>query len=358
MVRNFSVRLPFAVGILLLCSALAGADENADAEKQDEQLHAPLKLEEVRGRVLNWVAAREEKNPGKLEQVAALWQLDAATARPRDLFDSALGSFAIIDPSVRRLMAACHLQAPPLLAPEELMEKVVQNEAGDEFYLANVRMYYARYLVRRQMFDIALYEFDEIDMQQLIDPAEGLFHKAVCEHALLLRKDGLETLDALLNNTQSVPSRYKNVASLMQIDLERLKEQSLDEVARKMSDVERRLDLGRGGQKVRKIEDEIVATLDEIIKKIEQQQGGGGGGGGQGGNQSSAPAGDSSVKGQTAPGEVDKKKIGSKNGWGGLPPKKAAAARSQWERNFGPQYERIRKLYSKKLAGRRGENSP
>ena len=40
-----------------------------------------------------------------------------------------------------------------------------------------------------------------------------------------------------------------------------------------MKDVERRLELGRGGQRVQKQEDEIVVALDAIIEKLEQQGG-------------------------------------------------------------------------------------
>ena len=38
-----------------------------------------------------------------------------------------------------------------------------------------------------------------------------------------------------------------------------------------MQDSERRLDLGRGGQRVQKVQEEIVESLNEIIKKLEQQ---------------------------------------------------------------------------------------
>ena len=59
----------------------------------------------------------------------------------------------------------------------------------------------------------------------------------------------------------------------MQHDLQGLKKDSLSEISRKMKDVERRLGLGRGGQRVQKEEDEIVASLDAIIEKLEQQGG-------------------------------------------------------------------------------------
>ena len=70
-----------------------------------------------------------------------------------------------------------------------------------------------------------------------------------------------------------IRDRYKTTAELMQHDLQSLKKDSLSEISRKMKDVERRLELGRGGQRVQKQEDEIVVALDAIIEKLEQQGG-------------------------------------------------------------------------------------
>ena len=58
----------------------------------------------------------------------------------------------------------------------------------------------------------------------------------------------------------------------MQADIKPLKEDSLDEIARLMNDVERRLALGRTGKTVREKEQSIVDKLDKMIDKLEQQQ--------------------------------------------------------------------------------------
>jgi hypothetical protein len=144
------------------------------------------------------------------------------------------------------------------------------------------------------------------------------------------------------------------VASLMQFDLEALRDQSLDEVARKMTDVERRLGLGRTGEKVQKKEDEIIVTLDELIKKIEEQQGGGGGGGGAGGNsnRSSSPAQDSSIKGSTAPGKIDPKKFANEKEWGDLPPRARAKAKDELARKFPAHYKDAIENFTKQAANR------
>lgn len=138
----------------------------------------------------------------------------------------------------------------------------------------------------------------------------------------------------------------------MQADLAELKDESLDEISRKMSDVERRLELGNSGKKVQKVEDEIIASLDKLIKKMEDQSKKGSSSGAGAGSSNSPDGGssESRVKGQTAPGEVDKKKLSNNGGWGDLPPKKQASAKNIINRNFPSHYRKAVEKYFKKLA--------
>lgn len=339
-------------GWALLAVLLVAAPQQAPA---DDVIYAPPSAEAVRTRVLDWVAQQEIEDERKREEIAKQWVFAGEAPPTPDLFEKALDTFADADPGAAKLIEACRLVNAPLTPPEA----TVLQPAADrtEFFLANMRYFYARYLSQRRMYDKAIDVFAETDVKQVVDPAGCLFYKAVCEHSLLRKDEGLATLKALLQNTEDVPVRYSTVAELMQYDLEALKEKSLDEIARKMSDVERRLDLGRGGQKVQKVEEEIVAALDEIIKKLEQQNSGGGGGGSGSGNnpqnQSSSPADDSRVKGRTAPGEVDEKKIGHKSGWGALDPKAETKAKNLINRNFPSHYRDAIEQYFKKLANRR-----
>ena len=118
----------------------------------------------------------------------------------------------------------------------------------------------------------------------------------------------------------------------MQADLNSLEEETLDHIARRMEDVQRRLDLGRAGPKVRKVEDGVVESLDKMIKKIEDEQNK------QNQNQpnwlrSSSPP-KTARPGGKAPGDVTKKDIGHKSGWGDLPPKEREEALQQMGRDF------------------------
>ena len=105
-----------------------------------------------------------------------------------------------------------------------------------------------------------------------------------------------------------------------------------------MDNIERRLELARGGEQTQKMEKDVIARLDELIKKIENQQkqqqqggqpqpnpGGGEPGDPEDGNcppsqpsngppqgntiQSSSPATDDYLGGAGAKGNVDDKKI-------------------------------------------------
>jgi hypothetical protein len=143
------------------------------------------------------------------------------------------------------------------------------------------------------------------------------------------------------------------VAKLMQEDLRQLKEDSLDHIARRMDDVRRRLGLGRGDQKVRNVEDGVIKSLDKLIKDLEdqqrrqQQQASSGSG-----SQPSQPAPDSRILELKGPGEVAKKNIGDKDGWGNLPPKQREDDMQQIGREFPSHYRDVVEQYFRNLAGK------
>ncbi len=317
-------------------------------------LVVPPSPELVRTRVLEWVAQRVGADKPRLEEIGKLWGLGDEPPTAQTLFELTIHSFALADEGTQKLLDACHLQHVTLLPPEA---KLLEQADAGRFYIANMSLYYGRYLAHRQMFEESLDVLEKTSIGDVVDPASLLFFKAVCQHHLLLKTEGLATIEQLLKNTEGVPVRYATVASLMQFDLEALREQSLDEVARKMTDVERRLGLGRTGQKVQKKEDEIIVTLDELIKKIEDQQGGGGGGGAGGqSNRSSSPAQDSVIKGSTAPGKVDPKKFKNEKEWGDLPPRARAKAKDLIAREFPAHYRDAIDEFTKKAANRPAAN--
>ena len=220
-----------------------------------------------------------------------------------------------------------------------------------------MRAFYARFLATATLYEESLDVYRQVDLSQLADPATALFYKAVCEHALLLKTEGLDTLAQLLDATEGVPARYRVLGELMKTDLEQLEEKSLGEVARQMSDVRRRLTLGRAGEKVQRAEDQIIVTLDEIIKKKEDQQNSSssssaGRASGQMPPGPSSGAEDSYHGGIKGKGLTDKKDIGHKDNWGDLPEKKQAAAKGMLENQFPGHYRLAVEQYLKRIAER------
>lgn len=317
------------------------------------EMFAPPKPDEVRTRVLAWL---EDQRPTdeQRKQIAAIWTgLDESVGADR-LLELVVQSISVVDTDVMKLVHECN--APPVgLVPPRA--EMLSQSTRSPFFLANIGLFYGRYLVERRLFDEAWEILKGIDARQVVDPASLFFFQAVAAQGMLQLKPALDAVERLLTNTEHVPVRYSATAALMQADLKAFQEKSLGEIARLMADSERRLELGRAGEKVQGIQERIISNLDEIIKKIEQQQGGGGGGGGsnQGGNNSNNSgdaADDSRVKGSEAPGETDKKRFENKGSWGNLPEKDLTKAKNDLNKHFPSNYEQAIEKYTKKLASR------
>ena len=321
------------------------------------EVFAPMKVEEAKSQVLAWVASQPNVAEDKQRELAALWAAGPSSEEADRLLDFVVRSFAAVDADAAKLLAACNSSAPGLLPPDAAFLK---QPGCDAFFAANLGLFYGRFLVERRMFDEALEQLKAVDPQRVVDPASFFYFKAVAAQGKLEVKPALEALETLLKNVERVPVRYSATATLMEADLKGLEEKSLGEIARLMSDSERRLDLGRAGEKVQGVQDRIISELDEIIKKIEQQQGGGGGGDGEGGNsnQPGDPGNDSRVKGTEAPGDVDKKKFSKDGNWGNLPGKDQARAKSDLNRNFPSHYGRAIDQYFRKQSERAAKNKP
>lgn len=324
---------------LMVLSAVQAAD--------NDELFAPPNRDQVREKVLKWRTDSGVKDPAAIKSIEQLWATTDESISAVDLHELAIRSFAVGNVKVEQLAEKCRFGSNVVPATDTLDDSQLGDFAG-----SNLRAHVGRFLAQAEFFDEALTVFAAVKPDQLIDPASYFFHRAVCEHRLLMKDEGLESLKSLQENTADVPVRYSNVAKLMQSDLERLKEKSLDEVSRMMSDVERRLNLGRGGAKVQKVEEEIVSRLDELIKKLEAQQQAAQQSqqGGKGGDGNPLP--DSIIKGSTAPGEVDKRDIGNKSGWGALPPKQQTRAKNLIDRELPPHYRNAIEQYLRKLATR------
>jgi len=239
----------------------------ADAVEAANNVVAAPSAIDTRVKVQHWVAAQGVTDKGVLERIGKAWAFDKQPMSGSRVLNMVVGTFSSVDAKTKSFIESCKLEVGTPVPDAKILE------GKDAFYTANMQLFYGRFLAQKQMYDEALELLAALETKTVVDPAGLLYFKAVCEHQLLKKTEGLATIRTLLENTTRVPLRYKTTAELMQHDLQALKKDSLTEISRKMKDVERRLELGRGGQRVQKEEDEIVASLDAIIEKLEQQGG-------------------------------------------------------------------------------------
>jgi hypothetical protein len=188
-------------------------------------------------------------------------------------------------------------------------------------------------------------------VEQTLDPATYLFHKAICEHALMKREEATHTANRLLKDAVCPPRRYTVIMVMVLMDMETW-QKDLGNVARLMENSERRLEIGRGGKQTQKIQMEIINRLDEMIKQLENDKKGDGSDGkdkdkddkgrscpsggkgdagkgdpGQPGNVPAAPLPDSQIVQGTGTGDVDIARLKKlAENWGNLPQAERAQA--------------------------------
>ncbi|MEM9825936.1 MAG: hypothetical protein AAF958_05080, partial [Planctomycetota bacterium] len=210
--------------------------------------------------------------PGEIDAVAK----DFTDAVRRDDADALEAFIAALDdmlPIVDRLVGL--LRTDPVAAASELdpgTSTYASLEAMPRPMRMSIRTWLGRELVRERLYDEALPVIAEVDPTESIDPSAALFYRAVCYQALLMKKEALRDLRVLLENEDQMPRRYSRTAKLMIADIKPMKKDSLDEISRLMTDVTRRLDLGRSGERVKEREQEIIDKLTKLIEKAEEEQ--------------------------------------------------------------------------------------
>jgi hypothetical protein len=245
------------------------------------------------------------------------------------------------------------------------LSSLIANGALPTWIKPELELAYARALIHHQFIDEAIAHLQPLAIDATTDPATWLFHLAVCQHHLLMKQPCEETLQKLLERETEIPTRYAITARLMLSDIEPLKENSLDEIARMMNDVERRLSLGRAGKQVRDQEQAIVDKLEKMIDQLEQQQ--------QQQKQQQQqqqqqkknqqqkqrqssqdqPMDRAQAAGSQGEGDVDEKDIGDNSGWGNLPPAQRQEALQSITKDLPSHYREVIEAYFKRLA-----NSP
>ncbi len=217
MINRITIRL-----ILAAVATTAVFMQVSAEETTPEKVFAPPSAEIVRHKVMHWLGKAAVVDPAKRQQIEELWELKEQQPSPELLLHRTMITFQTIDADAQRLVEACHFQNAPLLPPDaQLLDRSDQ----DPFFVNNLRLYYGRYLTQRRMYEEGLAVLNRVEVADVVDPATHLFFKAVCQHHLLMKTEGLQTIEQLTKRTEGVPERYLTVATLMQYDFGRLEGQ-------------------------------------------------------------------------------------------------------------------------------------
>jgi len=337
--------LPFAIVFLAVAAA------SADTQPLAQASWSSPKTSTVKQQLDAWLATREVSESARKE-IDGLWSDAEVPLPPEEALRRLMAALAAVDPAAKEVIEHCEkrheLPLPGTFA-------ILTNESAAPLVRNNLRLFYGSWLARHALYDEASEQLAGLNPTDVVDPASLLFYQAVAAHRLLKKDECVPLLSRLLENEAALPKRYATVAKLMQHDIEPLKPDSLDEIARMMDDVRRRLDLGRAGKKVRDEEAEIIAKLDKKIEDLEkqqqqqqqqQQQSQGGAK-----NQPSNPAEQSQApRDIKATDDVDPKSLGKSNNWGNLPPKQRQQALQQISRDLPSHFRDTIEEYFKRLA--------
>jgi hypothetical protein len=212
--------------------------------------------------------------------------------------------------------------------------------------------------VQQGYYDEALDWTEGLTTDNVVSPESLLFYRAIAHHRLVQPDQADAALSQLLQREDDLPARYQKLGDLMRQDLVALEDESLDHIARRMEDVRRRLAQGRSGERVQKIENGVIESLDKLIKKVEDQMQQSQSASAGGGQQSGTPMQDSQIAELKAPGRVEPRDVGRGTGWGNLPDKDREKALQEIGREFPSHYREVIEEYFRRLAAEEPADKP
>ncbi|MBY0231882.1 MAG: hypothetical protein K2W96_21580 [Gemmataceae bacterium] len=254
-----------AIGLVLLATSAARAadDPGKKPARETASSFGSLKADaaEARKQAEAWLKA-QKADDAALASFKKLWDAEAP------LLDKTTATLVLGDPAVAKMMdAARNADAD---APTKL-PAVLTDKKAPAFYRNALALAYGKALAGRKVYEEALEALATIKPEEALDPAAYFFHKAVCQHALMNKDAADKSIDRLLVDVGDSPERYRMVAALMHFDMLTWQEKDLGWIARKMANIQRRLDLKRGGKDTQKQQKEVLVRLDEMIKEMENK---------------------------------------------------------------------------------------
>jgi len=266
---KFSRWFPTLAAALLLSTGVAQADAKKSSKKEESSFGA-LKSptdKEAQAQAQKWLKSAGKADAARLKKFNAIWKTDRTT------IEKVTDTLVLGSPEAAKLLKEARNATAdaPIAVPA-----ILKNKKKAAFFRANLTLAYAKALTSRKVYEEALDSFASVKPEDVVDPSAYFFHKAVCEHALMLKDNADSTIDRLLVDVVDAPERYRMVAALMHFDMLTWQEKDLGWIARKMDNIQRRLDLKRGGKKTQKMQKEVLVRLDEMIKELENKSKSGG----------------------------------------------------------------------------------
>jgi tetratricopeptide (TPR) repeat protein len=347
-----------AIALTLFLALLSCRPLHAEAETKSHKempsfsmLRSP-EPEAARIQALDWLKGIGKTDSATMRSFEQIW------TGGRPLLDKTSCTLALGDPAAAKLLAQA--RDPETPAPTSV-PSLIKDQKLPVFFRANLGLAYAKALANRKVYDEALEAFKSIRGEDVVDPACYFFHRAVTEHALMMRNEADDSIDRLLLDVTDAPVRYRMVGVLMHYDMTAWQDKDLDWIARKMGVIKDRLELTRGGPKTRAMQREVLVKLDEMIKELENKMSGscncnggncpsGGSKGPPKGNRPSNPAGDFGLPQGIAKGEIDMRKFKEyADVWGKLPERERAKAMTDLTRGMPARYRDAIEAYFKQL---------
>jgi hypothetical protein len=245
----------------LLLNACALAETPAKKGPSFAALKSP-NPDEARKLAEAWLKSIGKSDKKTLAKVKSLWDGRGP------LLDKVAGALTLGDSEAAGILAGARDDSVPVPRAPALL----QDAKKPLFFRANLATAYGKALTVRKAWEEALEVFDLVKPEDTVDPGGYLFHKAVCAYSLMLAETANACIDRLLVDAVDAPERYKQVAAMMHFDMLAWQDMNLDQVARRLEAIRRRLELKRGGPAIRKQQKEVLVALDERLKEAANKQ--------------------------------------------------------------------------------------
>src|SRR5262249_49590329 len=198
----------FSLSLVLLCGGRLLADDAGKKAVKELPSFGALRTpadDAARAQSQEWLKTANKSNAATQKAFDELWASD------RPLLDKVSGTLALGDPAAAQLLQEA--RDPETPAPTSV-PNLIKDQKLSLFFRANLGLAYAKALTGRKVYDEALEAFKSIKGEDVIDPAAYFFHRAVTEHALMMKNEADDSIDRLLLDVVDAPVRYRMVGVL------------------------------------------------------------------------------------------------------------------------------------------------